>query len=80
MPVPAPRQSGPITKTKPVDMPFVAPINVTKKTETNSKRRKSVRSQHYYYVLDVINEGTLKQLTLLPTIGQKTAIVISSYR
>ena len=36
--------------------------------------------QHNKKILDVLNKGNLKELQTLPTVGPKTAMVISNFR
>lgn len=38
------------------------------------------KGDHKKYILEIMNKGTFKELQILPTIGQKTAFQVMSYR
>ncbi|MPC09304.1 Kinesin-like protein KIF22 [Portunus trituberculatus] len=39
-----------------------------------------LQEEHNDSILNILNTGTLRQLQQLPTVGPKTAMVISNYR
>lgn len=57
-----------------------AELSTDKEAKGRRKKKESAADTHAKEVLNIVNNGNLKELQILPLIGLKTAYQIMSYR